>query len=380
MKRRRGWDITAGGVWVFEPTETEVPALPPPDHPACTVDAQKIASPGTLVLGEAVSVTLRAEGDCPGHHEPQQLVLAMDTSWSMHDLFYPESPRPGALRRAQEVMSALLAAIDPSSVEIGLVTFSAGARVDVPLPGDLGDVRTRLLTRRADGDSFMGAGVALAHQELIGPAGRRDRRQTILIISDGLFHDEPKAAVDAARADGIEVAVLVMTTEGLDDEARTSLERIVGDRRFLFVDPLPETAGRLVDRVSTWVPNARLFEHAQVEDRDNVQAPDRPRRLAHVADRAGAKDGGVAMGDREDGAGQGGAMTEENGLRRACGLDYLLTMTRRRPRPWCCPWMTTPWTKSGRRRPCCAGAFAGSGAGTRRGLATGWRACRAPTG
>ena len=59
-------------------------------------------------------------------------------------------------------------------------------------------------------------------------------------------------------------------------------------------------------------------EHAQVEDRDNVQAPDRPRRLAHVADRAGAKDGGVAMGDREDGAGQGGAMTEENGLRRAC--------------------------------------------------------------
>ena len=32
------------------------------------------------------------------------------------------------------------------------------------------------------------------------PAGRRDRRQTILIISDGLFHDEPKAAIDALHA------------------------------------------------------------------------------------------------------------------------------------------------------------------------------------
>jgi Mg-chelatase subunit ChlD len=265
-ERRRGWDLTAGGIWVFEPYETEVAPLPPPEHPACTVDAAKDASPKTLTLGDVTTVTLRAEGDCPGHHEPQQLILVMDTSWSMHDLFYPDNPTPGALRRAQEVMSALLGAIDPKSVEIGLVTFSSGAHVDVPLPGALGDVRARVLTRRADGDSYLGAGVALAQQELRGPNGRPERKQTILAITDGLFHDDPKLALDAARADGIEVALLVMTTQGLDDAVRQRLNAIVGDPRFLFIDPLPETAATLVNRVSTWVPNAQLFERATVDD------------------------------------------------------------------------------------------------------------------
>jgi len=211
-------------------------------------------------------VKLRADGYCPGHHEPQQLIVVLDTSYSMHDLFYPGSSGPGALRRAKQILSALLGSIDPQAIEMGLVTFSGGAGMEVPLPGDLGMVRARIVTRRADGDTQMGRGVRLAHSELRGPRGNPDVKQTILIGSDGLFKDDPKPAIDAALADGIEVAALVLSTPGFDAAARANLEEVIGYPERIFIDPVPEAISGVIDNVTSYVPNLGLFETITIED------------------------------------------------------------------------------------------------------------------
>ncbi len=262
----RGYDIPAGGVWVFEPVEIEDPNLPDPAQKSCLARPEKVSSPKVVLLGEEVEIALDVDGYCPGHHAPQQLIIVLDTSYSMHDLFYPDYPGPGALTRAQLILEALLSSIDPQTIEIGLITFSGGAGMEVPLPGDLGLVRSRVVTRRADGDTQLATGIRLARAELTGPRGNRDVKQSILLVSDGLFKDDPEFAVREAQADGIEVSALVLSTPGFDDAARAALEAVVGDPELIFVDPIPETVGDVIEEVSAYVPNLGLFETITIED------------------------------------------------------------------------------------------------------------------
>ncbi len=264
-ERRRGYDITAGGIWVFEPYVAPGPQVPAPEQRACLAEARKNARPQVLLLGEKVQVTLDVDGYCPGRYEPQQLFIVLDTSWSMHDLYYPDGSTPGALRRAQRILSAFLSAVEPGSLEVGLVTFSQGAAVEVPLTSDLGLVRSRIVTRRADGGTVLGAGIQLAHRHLVGPKGKRAWRQTILFVSDGLFYDDPAPAVAAARADGIQVAGLILSTPRFDEPARERVRSVLGEE-WMFVDPIPETIGGLVERVSSYVPNPGLFDWVTIED------------------------------------------------------------------------------------------------------------------
>jgi len=260
----QSYHIHAAGVWVFEPEPVDDPA-PPPDHRSCLASPVKSATPKIILQGETVDVELRVDGLCPGRHAPQQMVIVLDTSWSMHDAF-PGTVGPGGLSRAKDVLAALLESIDPETIEIGLITFSGGGGIDVPLPGDLGDVRARILSRVADGDTRMAAGIELAHAELRGPRGDPEVKQTILVVSDGVFKDDPKAAVNTAAADGIEVLFLVTSTPELDAEAWARLEVLAGGRDRIFLDPVPATVPGLIDRVAAYIPEPGLFRSITVED------------------------------------------------------------------------------------------------------------------
>jgi len=264
--RGRGYDINAGGVWIFAPRPAPEDPPPPPDPHRCDATPGKTSFPKLILLGEQVDVNLTVDGQCPGHFERQQLFIVLDTSWSMHDNYFLGQPGLGALSRAKELLAAFLGSIDPNTVELGLVTFSGGAGIEVPLPGQLGAVRERILSRIADGDTRMGVGVNLARNELRGPRGNRAVRQTILIVSDGVFKDDPRPAIAAARADGIQVAAAILTTPEMDDAARARLEDALGPGAPLFYNPLPDTVRDLVNQVSGYIPNPGLFETITIED------------------------------------------------------------------------------------------------------------------
>lgn len=263
---RLSYDIDAAGVWVFAPLESPPAPGDVPDREVCEATVDKTSYPPLILLGETVDVTLKVDGVCPGEHQPHQLVIVLDTSWSMHDNYFLDQSGPGALTRAKELLTELLASLEPGTVEVGLVTFSGGAGIDVPLPGDPAHVRQRILSRIADGDTRMGVGVALAHEQLIGAAARPDAKHTILIVTDGVFKDDPGPALAAARADGIEIVTVVLTTPEFDGTARTRLETVLGPGATLFIDPPLASAGKVFQAVSSYIPNPRLFERLTITD------------------------------------------------------------------------------------------------------------------
>lgn len=258
--------VEAAGIWAFDLAESPADARPvPPDVDACPVDIDKTASPASVALGDAVAVTLTVHGACPRQPLPQQIMLVVDTSWSMNDGFERASQPPGALERARQIVLPLLAALDPAVVDVGLVTFANGAALQTLLADDLADVRGRIIRAQADGDTMMGAGVALAHGELNGPRRDPNARRTILIVSDGVFKDDPTPAVAAARADGIAVHGLVVTTPEFKPAVRRALVDLLG-ADFLHLDPAPERAKAIIDAVGAWRDETVLFEGLVVRD------------------------------------------------------------------------------------------------------------------
>ncbi|MCC7018757.1 MAG: VWA domain-containing protein [Ardenticatenales bacterium] len=258
--------IEAAGIWRFEmsvPPPTTLPPSPDPQH--CLVDVDKTASPGRVPLGAPVTVMLTVEGECPKTPVPEQILFVVDTSWSMNDGHQYVTVPPGALERARRVLVPLLGALDPSVVDVGLVTFGDGAALQMVLSDDLADMRSRILRVQADGDTRMGAGVDLAHAELNGPRRAADARRAIVIVSDGVFKDDPRPSIAAARADGIDVHALIVTTPEFTAAVRADLAAMLGADH-LHLDPSPERARDVIDGVGAWLVEADPFDTLTVRD------------------------------------------------------------------------------------------------------------------
>ncbi len=268
---RRGWRIDAGGVWVFEPATIEVPpGTRPPGVGGCAATVDKTAAPGIVEQGDAATVTLVVGGTCPGHFTRHDLMIVLDTSWSMTygQFGVAGSHQSGRMAwgRAKDLLDTVLAALDTDVVKVGLVTFGDGAGLQVPLPGEIGEMRARLAALQPDGDTRMGAGIDLAQRELEGVRGEPGAKRSILVVSDGIFKDDPRPAIQAARAAGIEVAALAITTYEFTPRARADLLGLFGDPAQVFVDPEPAAAAQIIRAISSFVPNPDLFASLTVRD------------------------------------------------------------------------------------------------------------------
>ncbi|MCC7018756.1 MAG: VWA domain-containing protein [Ardenticatenales bacterium] len=264
-RSRRGDRIEQAGVWVFVPTAADrAPAEP--NVRACLVQVNKKAAPEAVRLGEEITVRLEVSADCPKEPLPQQIMIVLDTSWSMNDGYQSWTEPPSALDRARTIVLPLLASLSPDVVDVGLVTFGDGAALETVLSDDLPDMRTRIVRAVADGDTRMGAGIDLARQELLGPRRAVDARPSILIVSDGVFKDDPAPAIAAAHAAGIAVYALVMSTPEFTADYRQSLVTLLGDPNRLFVDPSLDTAHDLIDALRVYRDETRQFASLTVTD------------------------------------------------------------------------------------------------------------------
>lgn len=258
--------IEAAGIWRFEMAVPPAdPSPPSPDPQHCLVDVDKVASPARVSLGSPVSIALTVQGECPKEPLPEQILFVVDTSWSMNDGFNAAWQPPGALERARRVLVPLLGALDPSVVDVGLVTFGDGAALQTVLSDDIADLRSRILRAQADGDTRMGAGVDLAHGELNGPRRVAGARRAIVIVSDGVFKDDPRAAIAAARADGIDVHALIVTTPEFTSDVRASLVAMLGADH-LDIDPSPDRAKAIIDAIGAWRTEPNVFDTLTVRD------------------------------------------------------------------------------------------------------------------
>ncbi|RIL09326.1 hypothetical protein DCC79_11420 [bacterium] len=254
---RRGlpeYTLAQAGVWVFAPAEAGLP----PAAGACVAVPDKRARPARIPLGATVDVALDVDGLCPGTFAPAQVIIAFDTSRSM--------TFDGALERAQSALTAVLGGVDNRAVEVGLVTFDAGATLAAPLTRDLSDIRARILALAADGDTRMAAGIDLAVRELTGPRGDAAARRVVLVVSDGAFKDEPADAAARARQAGIDLYGLVFSTQESSDLAVVNLQAMAGDPGRVLVDPSVVDLDRFVATLGRDLAQAGLFQSITIDD------------------------------------------------------------------------------------------------------------------
>jgi Mg-chelatase subunit ChlD len=252
--------IIAGqaGIAVFAPILRPAPEGRQPLRPgACLVESDKRAAPGRVPLGETVDVTLTLRGECPGTHRPSQVMIVFDRSRSIE--------WNGALLRAQDAMVDLLDTLNGEAVEIGLVSFADGGSLEVPLTSRLGEIRGRIATFDAGGDTRMAAGIDLARRELMGPRRDPDAEPHIWIVSDGVFKDQPTEAVEAALAEGIIVDALIFRTHEFDNDVRNALRGLVGGGH-LHEELRPEREIGIVQQITAFDPQRGLFDTVTIDD------------------------------------------------------------------------------------------------------------------
>jgi Mg-chelatase subunit ChlD len=249
--------VLGGGVWTFSPTPLhEDPGFP--DASACQLNTDKLAEPDLVRIGAPVTVTLRASGRCPGRYDPVQLMLVVDTSYSMSF--------DDAMARAKGALLDILRQLNPNAVQVGLVTFDTGGTLESRLTHDIGSVHSAVTRLGTDGDTLMGAGIELARVELTGDNHGPEAAQIIWLVSDGAFKDQPTAALEAARADGIEVFAVIFPTREYLPEHEAALIEVLGSPDRLLKNIDPQRQRGLVEYATRYVPVPGLVESITVED------------------------------------------------------------------------------------------------------------------
>jgi Mg-chelatase subunit ChlD len=256
--------IVDAGIWVYQSGTAAVDAPSVPPTHACLTSVNKTAAPGRVQLGDSVVVRLQVEGACPGQYDLSQLMILMDTSGSM--------AWDDALLRAKRSLLPMLDALNPDALDVGLVTFDTGGALQVPLSRDIRSLRAKIGEMGPDGDTHLAAGLELARLELTGPRRKPESTPVIWLVTDGVFKDAPQAAVDAARRDGIEIYALVYPTAEFGGQHLIALETLLGGRDHVMLDLDPALDATLVNRVTRYRPEPRLFDTLHIMDRlpDNM--------------------------------------------------------------------------------------------------------------
>ena len=166
--------------------------------------------------------------------EPEQVrvFLLIDVSSSM-------TGQP--LTEAQTAAREFLSKCDFTTMEVGLVSFSTVAILQAPATSNVRRLHAAIHRLEAEGSTNLTDALERAREQL----GSGDRRQYIIILTDG-YPDAPESAVEqaiAARSIGIEIVAI-----GTGDADRDYLRRLASsDQASIFVrrGELAQTFGHI---------------------------------------------------------------------------------------------------------------------------------------
>ncbi len=252
--------IRNGGIWVF--ARAGRPAPPPPVTQGCVPRPDKWAhEPRRIPLGATVDVSLTVDGWCPGRYDDAQLLFLLDTSLSMGF--------SGSIDQAKTAALAMIDGLDPAHAEAGLVTFNAGPTLAQLLTNDLADLRASIARQGANGDTRVSGALEAAHLELIGERADPQARRLLVVLTDGVFYDQPfpPDVIDEIHAAGIEVHVLVFPTSEFGPDDQANMERLAGDPARVLVAPGEGTVAQLTRALTGYEPEDGLFETITVIDK-----------------------------------------------------------------------------------------------------------------
>ncbi len=230
-------DAAAQAVRVFAPGAGATPtpvanpsATPTPSDLSCTVAGDKVAAPGTIVLGETAAVTLTLAADCPGktHVVGADIVLVIDGSGSMFG---------AKLAAAKQAAQNFVELLDVRYHRVAVISFDSDAVVDVPLTDQVVRVVDGIEGISSEGGTDVFKAITLADDHLTAQ-GRSDALPAIVLLTDGRHGGEgdPRAAAQTARNRGVQIYTI-----GLGTDADVALlADMAGSAERYFFAPRPE--------------------------------------------------------------------------------------------------------------------------------------------
>jgi len=153
-------------------------ATPTPSAPLCDFHFDKTASPGVVLLGETVTVTLTVLATCRSN-QPLHVVLVLDGSGSMAG--EPSQTMKAAATRLIELLDL---AYQPDR-RIGVVQFNSAATRLCELTNDPQRAKGCVRHVAANGGSAIDTGIREGMEVLIRGRSATSARELMMLFSDG---------------------------------------------------------------------------------------------------------------------------------------------------------------------------------------------------
>lgn len=230
----------------------------------CTVRVDKTAAPGTIRLGETVTVTLEVEGTCPPRDTIADVVLVIDRSYSM---------RTDKLDAAKAAALDFVNGVDLTFVQVAVVAISERPRVLQSLSSDRPTLLAAISAIAPETGTNLVDAFDLAARELTGALARPAADKVIVFMTDGRHRSGPDISAiwplhTAATAAGIEIYAIALGS----DADRDLLRRIATDAGHFYDSPTPAELAAIYRQIAGRVLAPSLLKSARVTDRvpDNM--------------------------------------------------------------------------------------------------------------
>ena len=245
---------------------TVAPAASAQGAEPCRTVRDKKAEPGTIPLGDTVTVTLSYAGECPEIERKADVVMVVDSSLSMRET---DGGRAGPTRldRAKEAVRRFVDQMDPTLVQVGVIDFNLRPNVVHPLSDDYRAVKRAVSTIQLDLYTNIVDALEAGRRMAIGPGHRPDATPVIIFLTDGghTVRNPPfsdiDGVIDQVRADGIET-----WTIGLDGSEAWVLRRIAGKASRYIDTPDSARLNQVYTEIAGRIKSTVLFTDLLLED------------------------------------------------------------------------------------------------------------------
>jgi uncharacterized protein YegL len=225
--------LAASPVPVVTTARASAPRQRAPDSP-CTVEAQKVAYPRVLLMGESTRVTLTVKPTCPDEDYPLHIALVLDASGSM------AGERNAMLKAAVKDLVAGLRLPDHPQIQVAVIEFRDVATVLCKLTNDEGQLIGCADRLDANGAGAIDAGIRAGMRELVAGrprgAGSGAIREVMVVLADGPNAgtcDAVQGIAGQAKAQGI---LMISVCLGPDCDSACLRQAASSSRWFYQVD------------------------------------------------------------------------------------------------------------------------------------------------
>ena len=240
--------------WAPDPEGSPLDVPEFPDR--CRVEGDKTASPTEVRLGDAVTIELTLDGDCPLFDDEADILLLVDTSGSMSG---------SKMSAARSAVLEFIGQLDYSLHQVGLITFSTDVDLVQPLTSNPRELIRAVPSLGDDSGTNMTAAMGLAQAEFASDRVRLGAKKVIVMLSDGRPNGDPGGLYSMSNSFSAAGGEIYTIGLGLD-VAGAFMRRFATDTDFYFEAPTEYELTKVYESIARRVAATALLRRVTVVD------------------------------------------------------------------------------------------------------------------